>query len=74
MDKTKWYEKAPGNTSSGRILILIGGFTGLLLIVSGAVATFLGIGDSTVMLTVGFSMYAAAIGGKSYMTKQESLK
>ena len=72
MDKVKWYEKKPGETSSGRILIMAGGVVGLLMMPAGVVMGFMGLPDSTTVLMTGTGLFGAAVGGKSYLTNQEN--
>lgn len=72
MEKTKWYEKNPGETSSGRILIILGGIVGLLMMPAGVVMGFMSLPDSTTVLMTGGGLFAAATAGKAYQNKIEA--
>ena len=73
-NKTKWYEKAPGESSSGRILIMLGGVMGLLMMPAGVAMAFMKIPDSVTVLMTGAGLYAAATGGKAYQNNLEAGK
>ena len=71
-EKIKWYEKKPGETSSGRVLIMFGGFVGLLMMPAGVVMGFKGLPEATTVLMTGAGLFGAATGAKAYQNKNEA--
>ena len=73
-EKIKWYEKKAGETSSGRILIMSGGFVGLIMDLAGVVLVFMNNPNAATVLMTGSAMFGTAVGGKSYLSKQEAIQ
>ena len=60
----KWYEDSKGNVSAMRILSMLSGVTGILIVLSGTIAMFLNLTTSGTALTVGAGIIATALGTK----------
>jgi len=67
----KWYEESEGNVSTMRILALLAGITGIITVLAGVVAMFIGLGNSGIALSVGAGIITVALGGKALQKMSE---
>ena len=69
--KVKWYEQKEGQTSTIRIIAMLGAITGCIAVLSGVVAMFMNIPESVAIAGVGASMAGVGEVAKAWQARGE---
>ena len=72
MERTRWYERAPGNTSAMRIISMMCASTGCIAVVGGGVLVYLGHAEGAQVATVGAGMAGLGEVAKAWQSKGET--
>jgi hypothetical protein len=71
MEKVRWYERAPGNSSAMRIVVMLCAVTGCVAVLSGIAGMFLLISESVAIAGVGAGMAGLGEVAKAWQAQKE---